>query len=170
MIFYSELYGRLIHCLADGRNKRKIKLPPSETIQSRINSGEFTSPSETAAAAFSVEDACRHFDGLEVNVGVKGGRRRKTRMAQGESGCKELRGSVLQAAAVLIAFPVCFPALHKGFLYIQLRRSDTSFTDYLAVHTIFPEERLSDKLASNLKMDGDKEVEPCSLLQRTVEG
>lgn len=72
VMFYSELYRRLIHCLADGRNKRKIKLPPSETIQSQINSGEFTSPSETAAAAFSVEDACRHFDGLEVNVGVKG--------------------------------------------------------------------------------------------------
>lgn len=75
VIFYSELYGRLIHCPADGRNKRKIKLPRSESIQSRINSGEFTSPSETAAAAFSVEDACRHFDGLEVNVGVKGGGR-----------------------------------------------------------------------------------------------
>lgn len=99
VIFYSELYGRLIHCLADCRNKRKIKLPPSETIQSRINSGEFTSPSETAAAAFCVEDACRHFDGLEVNIGVKEGRRRKTRMAQGESGCKELRGQHSTRAA-----------------------------------------------------------------------
>lgn len=68
----------------------------------------------------------------------------------------------------MIAFPVCFPALHKGFLYIRLGRSDTSFSDYLAVHTIFPKERLSDKLAPNLKMDGDKEVEPCSLPQRTV--
>lgn len=79
-ILYSQHYGSLIHCFADARNKRKIKLPPLETLQSRINSREFTSSSgAAAAAAFSVEDACRHFHGLKVNVGVKGGERRKAR-------------------------------------------------------------------------------------------
>lgn len=78
-MLYSQHYGSLIHCFADGRNKRKIKLPPLESLQSRINSREFTSSSGTAAAAFSVEDACWRFHGLKVNVRVKGGERRKAR-------------------------------------------------------------------------------------------
>lgn len=175
VIFYSELYGRLIHCPADGRNKRKIKLPRSESIQSRINSGEFTSPSETAAAAFSVEDACRHFDGLEVNVGVKGGGgHRKSATALGESGWKELRGRRSTRAAG----GRCIDRLPRLFSRLCAKVSCISGT---AVQTLnlqiiwlyvqpFPEERLSDKLASNLEMDGDKEVEPCSLPQRTAEG
>lgn len=59
-IVNSQHEGSLIHCFADGCNKREIILPPLETLQSRINSREFPSSSE-AAAALSVEDACRHF-------------------------------------------------------------------------------------------------------------
>lgn len=70
-IYLSQHSGSLIHCFAVGRNKRKIRLPPSETLRGRISSCQFTNSSETAVAAFSIEDACRHFHGLKVNVQVK---------------------------------------------------------------------------------------------------
>lgn len=71
--FLSQHSGSLIHCLAVGCYSRKIRLPPSETLWGPINRSQFTNSSETAAAAFSIEDACRHFCGLKVNVQVKVG-------------------------------------------------------------------------------------------------
>lgn len=71
------------------KGKWNYREPPSETQQSRINSAEFTSSSETAATAFSVEDACRHLNRFKVNVRVTRWEQRKMRRGEwrGERKC-----------------------------------------------------------------------------------